>query len=80
MSTASDNITLTEEQPQQNPFVPAPGQPEVKLTDIDVTNENMALNLIVSFLNVAQRRGAFNLEESAKIWECVQKFVQVNNA
>jgi hypothetical protein len=74
MST-EDNITLTEE-PVSSP-APAPEQQEVKLTDIEVTNENMALNLMVSFLNVAQRRGAFSLDESAKIWECIQKFVQV---
>jgi hypothetical protein len=30
---------------------------------------------MVSFLNIAQKRGAFNLEESARIWQCVQKFI-----
>ena len=47
---------------------------EVKLTDIEILNENVALNVIVSFLNLAQRRGAFSIDESAKIWECVKKF------
>jgi hypothetical protein len=47
---------------------------EVKLTDIEITNENMALNVLVSFLNLAQRRGVFSMDESAKIWECVKKF------
>jgi hypothetical protein len=47
---------------------------ELKLTDVEITNENMALNVIVSFLNLAQRRGAFSMDESAKIWECVKKF------
>ena len=47
---------------------------EVKLVDIEVTNENVALNVIVSFLNLAQRRGVFSIDESAKIWECVKKF------
>jgi hypothetical protein len=54
---------------------PSPAQSEIKLTDVVILNENMALNVIVSFLNVAQKRGAFNLDESAKIWECIQKFV-----
>lgn len=49
-------------------------KPEVKLVDIPVTDENVALNLLVGFLSVAQRRGVFSLDESAKIWECVQKF------
>ena len=44
--------------------------------DIPVESEGVALNLLVSFLNVAQRRGAFTLDESAKIWECVKLFQQ----
>lgn len=49
-------------------------QPEQKLTDIVVDNEVMALNVIVSFVAMAQKRGAFSIEESAKIWECVKFF------
>jgi hypothetical protein len=44
------------------------------LTSIEVTNENAALNLLVSFLNLAQRRGVFSFDESAKIWECIKMF------
>ena len=47
---------------------------EPKLVDIAVTNENMALNLLVSFVHLAQRRGAFNIDEAAKIYECIKKF------
>lgn len=47
---------------------------EVKLIDVEIVNENVALNVIVSFLNLAQRRGSFTIDESAKIWECVKKF------
>lgn len=46
------------------------------LIGIEVTNENVALNLLVSFVNLAHSRNAFNLQESAKIWECIQKFIQ----
>ena len=49
-------------------------KPEPKLVDIPVTNENMALNLLVSFVHLAQRRGAFNIDEAAKIYECIKKF------
>ena len=49
-------------------------KPEVKLVDIAVTDENIALNVLVSFLNLAQRRGAFSIDESSKIWECVKIF------
>lgn len=51
---------------------------EPKLTDVEVTNENMALNLLVSFVHLAQRRGAFNIDESAKIYECIKKFQKTN--
>jgi len=47
---------------------------EVQLSDIEITNENMALNVIVSFVNLAQKRGVFSLPESSKIWECIQMF------
>lgn len=49
---------------------------DVRLVDIEVTNDNIALNLMVSFLNLAQRRGAYSLDESAKIWECLKRFIQ----
>ena len=49
-------------------------QQEVKLVDIPVTNENVALNLLVAFINHAQRRGVYSIDESAKIWECIKMF------
>jgi hypothetical protein len=49
-------------------------KPEVRLVDIPVTDEIGALNMLVSFLNLAQRRGVFTIDESAKIWECVKMF------
>lgn len=52
------------------------GQPPVqkKLVDVVVVNQNEALQLIVTFINLAQKRGAFTLDESAKIWECIKMF------
>ena len=47
---------------------------EISVLDVPVTNENVALNILVTFVNLAQKRGAFNLKESAKIWECIEKF------
>ena len=63
---SGENIVLTENTTQS--------QKDVKLVDIPVSDENVALNLMVSFLSLAQKRGAFGLDESAKIWECVKKF------
>ena len=48
--------------------------PEVRLVDVAVADQNVALNLMVSFLSMAQKRGVFGLDESAKIWECIKMF------
>ena len=66
-----ENIVLSENQ------VPTP-QKEVKLVDVPINDENTALNVIVSFLSLAQKRGVFTFDESAKIWECIKVF-QVPN-
>jgi hypothetical protein len=65
-----DNISMSEDTP-----TPTPSQQEVRLTDIEITDENMALNILISFLGVAQKRGTFSIAESAKIYECIQKFI-----
>ena len=51
---------------------------QTKLVDVVVSNPNEALQLIATFLNLAQKRGAFSLDEAAKIWECIKLF-QVND-
>ena len=50
--------------------------PKTRLVDVPVTNQNEALQLIATFLNLAQKRGAFSLDESAKLWECIKMFQQ----
>ena len=52
---------------------------EIRLVDIPVTDENTALNMMVNFLHLAQKRGAFNFDESAKIWECIKIFQKPPN-
>ena len=49
-------------------------KPPARIVDMPVTNANEALNLLVTFLNLAQKRGAFTIDESAKIWSCIQFF------
>ncbi len=51
------------------------GEPiKTRLVDVAVTTQNEALQLMVTFLNLAQKRGSFTLDESAKLWECVKMF------
>jgi hypothetical protein len=47
-------------------------QREFKLSSIEVKNEVVAYQLIMSALAIAQNRGAFAFDESAKIYECIQ--------
>jgi hypothetical protein len=49
-------------------------QEQVKLVDIKIDSELVALNVMVQFLTLAHKRGAFGLDESAKIWECIKMF------
>jgi len=59
------------QQPQQSQQSQQPN-----ITNIEIKDENVALNVMVSFLHLAQKRGAFNLQESAKVWECVKLFMK----
>lgn len=49
--------------------------PQINIVDVPVTDETVSLNLMVQFLNIAQRRGAFSIAESAKIFECIRIFI-----
>ena len=56
------------------PATEGEAKPQMKLVDVPVTNMQEALQLMVTFLNLAQKRGSFTIDESAKIWECVKVF------
>lgn len=49
---------------------------QVRLVDVHLNTQSDALQLIVTFLHLAQKRGAFTLDESAKLWECIKMFQQ----
>ena len=44
------------------------------LLSAEIENQNVALNVLIGFLGVAQRRGVFAIDESAKIFECIKSF------
>jgi len=64
-SSSTTSLPINDDQEQKK---------QVRLVDVPVTNQNEALQLIVTFLNLAQKRGSFTLDESAKIWDCVKFF------
>jgi len=47
---------------------------QVRLVDMPLNTQQEALQLIVTFLHLAQKRGSFSLDESAKLWECIKMF------
>tara|TARA_Y100000992_G_C21049400_1_gene388804 strand:- start:259 stop:531 length:273 start_codon:yes stop_codon:yes gene_type:complete len=65
-STENEKMRTDEQQQVQ--------QQTVSILDVDIEDENTALNVMVQFLTIAQKRGAFNIPESAKIYECLKKF------
>lgn len=68
----TNNLITEDEKPQQQVVVEE--EKKVSVVDVVVDSENTALNLLVSFITIAQRRGVYSIEESSKIWECIQKF------
>ena len=62
------NVPLSNDNSQENQ------QAQVNILDVDVTDENVALNLLVNFVNIAQKRGIYSLPEASKIWECIRRF------
>jgi hypothetical protein len=75
MASTEAQVQQQQQQPVQNKTETA--EQQVNLLDIEVKDENTALNVMVSFLNAAQRRGAFSMPESSKLWECVKVFQRV---
>ena len=49
---------------------------QTRLVDVPLNTQQEALQLMVTFINLAQKRGSFTLDESAKIWECIKMFQQ----
>lgn len=52
---------------------------QIDLMSIVIKDENTALNVLVGFLGIAQRRGVFALNESAKIYEAIKMFTQAKS-
>jgi hypothetical protein len=67
---SSENSEQSQSQESQS----QPQQPN--LTEIPITSENVALNVMVMFLNLAQNRGCYRIDESAKIYECIKMFTK----
>ncbi len=60
---------------ESNSTTELPGEKKTtRLVDVPLNTQQDALQLLVTFLNLAQKRGSFTLDESAKLWECIKMF------
>ena len=57
-----------------SPFADPNTRGQLNLLEVEVNSPNTALNVIVGFLGIAQKRGSFAINESAKIYECINYF------
>ena len=70
---SSENQVVSNTSQQTAPTA-APSQEQVRLVDAVIHDQNVALIVIVGFIGVAQKRGCFAIDESAKIFECIKMF------
>ena len=63
-STTTENPEKQHQQPQY----------DNQLSNMKVTNQNSSLNIMIYLMSIAQKRGAFTIQESAKLWECIEIF------
>jgi len=47
----------------------------VEITNIEIKDQNTALNVLIHYITLAQKRGIFSIQESAHIWNCIQIFI-----
>ena len=74
MDTEQDNTASTASASASAAPPATPAEEPKKLVNVLIRNQNDALQVLVMFLNLAQKRGAFSIDESAKIWECMKMF------
>jgi len=74
MMKPTPNNEETDQTPEPTP-TPAPTPtPPIRLVDVPITDDQVAFNLIIQFVQLAQKRGCYQMEESSKIWECLKRF------
>ncbi len=58
----------------ENPEKHQQQQYDNQLSNMKVTSQNSSLNIMIYLMSLAQKRGAFTIQESAKLWECIEIF------
>ena len=52
------------------------GVKEIPITQVVIDNDVIGLNLLIAFGQIAHKRGAYNIEETAKLHEAIQYFAK----
>jgi hypothetical protein len=52
------------------------GVKEIPITEVVIDNDVIGLNLLIAFGQIAHKRGAYNIEETAKLHEAIQYFAR----
>ena len=69
------NGNVEESAPESSVKAPPTLSDQVRsLLSVEIENQNVALNVLIGFIGIAQRRGVFAIDESAKIFECIKSF------
>ena len=77
---STENEKMREEMQQAQQQQQQQQQQAVSILDVEINDENTALNVMVQFLTIAQKRGTFNIPASAKIYECLQIFTKKSSS
>ena len=75
--TTVEEMTNTDDITSKNVESDAPK--EIPITEVVVENDIIGLNLLIAFGQIAHKRGAYNIEETAKLHEAIQYFTKKMN-
>jgi len=76
--TTTEGMTNTDDITSKN--VASEASKEIPITEVVVDNDIIGLNLLIAFGQIAHKRGAYNIEETAKLHETIQYFTKKMNA
>jgi hypothetical protein len=77
-TTTGEGTTNTDDITSKN--VASEASKEIPITEVVVDNDIIGLNLLIAFGQIAHKRGAYNIEETAKLHETIQYFTKKMNA
>jgi hypothetical protein len=75
---SDESVTMKVSESEEKDTEETKVDPHLALMQMPITDQNSALNCIIGFIGIAQRRGVFALDEAAKAFECIKQFHNAN--